>query len=352
MNAQLNFINHKDLGFKKEALLSLQVNGSTEVVDGYEAFRNEALQNPLIRNMAVSNKLIIGGLGNWGARTIDGKGNPIQTGTYRLFIDADYFDVYGMKLVAGRGFYKNYLSDTLSYIVNEALVQKFGWKDAEAAINKPFEMGGRNGRVIGVVGNFHFNTLQHPIEPLVLTVRRPAFRQITVKADLTDPGKTIAAIAALWKKHFPAAMLEYGFVEEQLEAQYQAEKKFARFFLYFSVLALIIACLGLLGLASYTIHQRVKEIGIRKVLGATAADITTMLSRDFLKLVFIAAVIACPVAWLLMNKWLEVFAYRVRISGWVFLLAGAAALLIALCAVSFHSIKAAVSNPVKSLRTE
>ena len=110
--------------------------------------------------------------------------------------------------------------------------------------------------------------------------------------------------------------------------------------------------LGLLGLASYTIHQRVKEIGIRKVLGATAADITTMLSRDFLKRVFIAAVIACPVAWLLMNKWLEDFAYRVRISGWVFLLAGAAALLIALCAVSFHSIKAAVSNPVKSLRTE
>ncbi|HEX5654554.1 MAG TPA: ABC transporter permease [Chitinophagaceae bacterium] len=352
INSQLRYIRHKDLGFDKDALIALKVNGNSDVIAGYTAFKNDLLQSSSIKGAAVSNSLIVGTLGNSGARTVDGQGNKLQTGTYRLIIDPDYLGVYDMKMVTGRNFYQDDMNDTLSYIVNEAAVKKFGWTDNEDALNKPFEMAGRNGRVIGVVKNFHFQTLQHPIDPLVLVLKRRTFSQITLKTDMSDPQQTIATINSTWKKHFPGALLEYAFLDKKLQEQYLAEERFSRFFLYFSFLALLIACLGLLGLAAYATQQRVKEIGVRKVLGASMSNITAMLSRDFLKLVIIAILVATPLAWYIMNKWLEDFAYRVSIGWWVFAAAGIVALLIALFTVSFQAIKAAIANPVKSLRTE
>jgi len=349
---QLNFIRHKDLGYNKEGLMALKVNGSTDVMQNFDAFKNTLLSDPLIKGVARSNTMIIGGIGNAGATTVDGKGNPLNTGTYRLRVDGDYVEVYGMKLQTGRNFYKDHAADSLGYIVNEAAVKAFGWKNNEDALNKPFEMSGRKGAVVGVVRNFNFNKLQHPIEPLVMVVMRNNFSQITVKADLSDPKETMSTISAAWKKHFPGVLMEESFVDDRLNDQYKAEERFSGFFLYFSVLALLIACLGLLGLTAFATQQRVKEIGIRKVLGAGVGNIATMLSKDFLKLVIIAAIIAFPVAWLLMNKWLQDFAYRVNISWWNFAVAGAIALLIALVTVSFQAIKAAVANPVHSLRTE
>jgi putative ABC transport system permease protein len=352
INSQLRFIRHKDLGFGKDALIALRVNGNSDVIQGYTSFKNELLTNATIKGAAVSNSLIIGTLGNAGARTVDGNGNKLQTGTYRLIIDPDYVSVYDMKMATGRSFYKDNLGDTLSYIVNEAAVRKFGWKDNSDAINKPFEMGGRQGMVVGVIQNFHFQTLQHPIEPLVLVLRRAGFSQITVKADMKDPGAIVNTISATWKKHFPGALLEYSFLDKKLNDQYSAEQRFSKFFLYFSFLALLIACLGLLGLAAYATQQRVKEIGVRKVLGASMTNITSMLSRDFLKLIIISILIATPVAWFAMNRWLQDFTYRVSIGWWVFVVAGILVLLIAFIAVSFQAIKAALANPVKSLRTE
>lgn len=349
---QLNFIRNKDLGFDKVGLVALKVNGSADVIQNFESFKNTLLTKPQIKGVTRSNTLIIGGIGNAGATTIDGNGEPLRTGTYRLQIDSDYIDVYGMKLLDGRSFYEDHAIDSLAYIVNEAAVSAFGWSNTRDALNKPFEMSGRKGEVVGVVKNFNFHTLQHPVEPLVMVAMRNNFSQITLKADLKDPKETMALISASWKEHFPGVMMEAGFIDEKLNDQYKAEERFSGFFLYFSILALMIACLGLLGLTAFATQQRVKEIGIRKVLGAGVGNIATMLTKDFLYLVLIAAIIAFPVAWLLMNKWLQDFAFKVTISWWNFAIAGAIALLIALITVSFQAIKAALENPVKSLKAE
>lgn len=352
VNDQLSFIQHKDLGYERDALVALKVNGDAGVIKGYESFKNALLSNSLIKGVTTSNSLIIGGLGNGGATTITGEGKPINSSIYRFRTDQDYLKVYGMKLLAGRYFSENITADSASYVLNEAAVKSFGWGSDEKAINKPFSMGGKEGRVIGIVKDFHFNTLQHPIEPVAIAARSDNFSQITVKIDMNNPAKSIQWIGDSWKKYYPASLLQYDFIDKKLNDQYQAEQRFSKFFIYFSVLSLLIACLGLLGLTAYATQQRTKEIGVRKVLGATVAGIVTMLSKDFLKLVLIAAVIAFPIAWWAMHEWLQDFAYRININWQVFVIAGTAAILLALLTVSFQAIKAAVANPVKSLRTE
>jgi putative ABC transport system permease protein len=354
VNSQLSYIQHKDLGYKKDALLTLKTNGNTDVIQNYEAFKNAVLSKPFVTGITTSNAILAGGLGNRGVTTVSGNGDRITSILYNLKADENYINVYGMKMVAGRNFYSNITTDSTSYIINEAAVKSFGWKNAEDAINKPFSATGKEGRVIGVVKDFHFNSLHQQVEPLVIMPRLPdqRFSQISVRIAMNDPQKAIDWIADNWEKNFPGALLEYGFMDKKLNDQYLAENRFSKFFLYFSIFSLIIACLGLFGLTAFTVRQRVKEIGIRKVLGASVSGITTMLSTDFLKLVFISAIIAVPVAWYVMNKWLQDFAYRINIEWWVFVVAGLAALLIALITISFQSIKAAIANPVKSLRTE
>ena len=354
INSQLSYIQHKDLGYKKDALLTLKTNGNTDVIENYEAFKNAVLSKPLVTGITTSNAILAGGLGNRGVTTVSGNGDRITSILYNLKADENYINVYGMKIVAGRNFYSNITADSASYIINEAAVKSFGWKNAEDAINKPFSATGKEGRVIGVVKDFHFNSLHQQVEPLVIMPRlaNQRFSQISVRIAMNDPQQAIHWIADNWEKNFPSALLEYSFMDKKLNDQYLAENRFSKFFLCFSILSLIIACLGLFGLTAFTVRQRVKEIGIRKVLGASVSGITTMLSTDFLKLVFISAIIAVPVAWYVMNKWLQDFAYRINIEGWVFVVAGLAALLIALLTISFQSIKAAIANPVKSLRTE
>jgi putative ABC transport system permease protein len=354
VNSQLSYIQHKDLGYKKDALVALKVNGSPDVVPKYEPFKNAILSSPLILGATTSNSLLGAGLGNSGARTVNGEGKSIVTSIYRLKVDQDYMGVYQMKMVAGRNFSKNIISDTSSYILNEAAVKAFGWGSPENAINKPFSMGGDGGTVVGVVKDFHFNSLQHAVEPLVILPRMPrnGFSQITMRIDMSKPSEAIKLVEENWKKYFPAYSLEYSFLDKKLQEQYKSEERFGKFFLYFSVLSLMIACLGLFGLTAYATQQRTKEIGIRKVLGASVKGIVTILSKDFLRLVLIAAFLAFPLAWWVMNKWLDDFAYRVHIGWWVFVIAGSIALLIALLTVSFQAIKAAIANPVKSLRNE
>ena len=213
-------------------------------------------------------------------------------------------------------------------------------------------MGGNEGKVIGVVKNFHFHNLQHPIDPIVIIPMNRNFSQITLKTDLTDPQHTLAEISSVWDTHFPDVLMELSFVDEKLNDQYRSEQKYSKFFLYFSILALFIACLGLFGLTAYATQQRIKEIGVRKVLGASVGNIAAMLSIDFLKLIVLAVLVAFPIAWLVMNNWLQDFAYRVNMSWWNFTLAGLIAILIAFFTISIQSIKAAFTNPIKSLRTE
>ncbi len=351
--SQMSFIKHKDLGYNKDALLYLKVNGNTDVIKGYSAFKNELENSPLISGVATSNSMIVGGLGSGGSETVDIKGNPLQVNTSRLRTDADYLNVYGIKLLAGRNFTRNASADTIRLVIlNEMAVKKFGWQNDETAIGKPFKMGNQKGIVIGVTNNFHFNSLEQTIEPLAIYPLDNHFSRITLKVDIKKANQVVALIENTWKKDFPFALFDYDFVSQQIKEQYLSEERFSTIFLYFSILSLLIACLGLYGLISYTIFQKTKEIGIRKILGATPNRIAAMLSGDFLKLVLFACIIAVPIAWYVMNMWLQNFAYRVNLFWWMFTAAGLLVLFIALITVSFQAIKAAIANPVKSLRTE
>lgn len=353
INSQMSFIKHKDLGYKADALLFLRVHGNTEVINGFSAFKNELISSPLISGITTSNSLLIAGLGSGGAKTVDISGNPLQVNTSRLRVDADYMDVHGIRLLAGNDFTSTSATDTIRQIIlNEQAINRFGWKDPESAIGKPFEMGNQKGIVRGVVNDFHYNSLQQAIDPLAIYPIEGRFSRITVKVDLSKADQSIAFIEKTWKKYFPTALFDYNFMDEQIGEQYAAEKRFAKIFLYFSVLSLLIACLGLYGLTAYSASQKVKEIGVRKVLGATVNNLAFMLSRDFLKLVLLAFVIGVPIAWYIMNNWLTDFAYRIDISWWMFGAAGLLVLVMAIVTVSFQVIKAAVANPIKSLRTE
>lgn len=351
--SQMSFINHKDVGYNKDALLFLRVNGNTNVIDGYRTFKNELTASPLVSGVATSNSMIVGGLGSGGSETVDVNGNPLQVNTSRLRVDTDYLNVYGLRLLSGQNFTQQQPAEnTRQIILNEIAVKKFGWKSNESAIGKPFKMGDRQGTIIGVVNNFHFNSLQNPIEPLAIYPLDKRFSRITLKVNTKKTSQVLAFVEKTWKKYFPSTLLDYDFVTQQLKEQYASEQKFSKIFLYFSILSVLIACLGLYGLISYTVFQRTKEIGIRKVLGASAAGIAAMLSASFLKLVALAFLVALPIAWYAMNQWLAGFAYRITLAWWMFVAAGAVIIFIAMVTVSFQAIKAAVANPVKSLRTE
>jgi putative ABC transport system permease protein len=353
INSQMSFIKHKDLGYNKDALLFIRVHGNTDVIKGYNAFKNELEKSPLISGMATSNSMIMGGLGTGGSETVDPQGNPLQVNTAKLRVDTNYFNVYGIKLLAGRNFSRSASANTVrQIIINETAVKRIGWKNNEDAIGKPFKMEDTKGVVVGVVKDFHFNSLEQAVEPLVIFPSDNHFSRITLKVDIKKADKVIALMENTWKKFFPSALFDYDFVSQQIKEQYKSEERFSKIFLYFSLLSLLIACLGLYGLISYTVFQRTKEIGIRKVLGATSGRIAVILSSSFVKLVLFAYIISVPLAWYIMNRWLQDFAYRISLSLWMFITAGILVLFIALLTVSVQSIKAALANPVKNLRTE
>jgi putative ABC transport system permease protein len=350
---QMRYIKHKDLGFTKDALVFLRLNGNADVIEGYDAFKQELGTSTLIGGVTASRSGITNGLETGSATTLDGKHKPIQVTTATLEADADYLATYGIQLVAGQNFTPRAAGDTRKQIIlNEQAVKKFGWENAEKALGKPFALDDQPGIVVGVVRNFHYHSLQHTIGPLAIVLRDAYFSRITLKITGHDMGQSLAFVQKVWRKHFPVALFDYDFVDHLLAEQYQAEERFSTLMLYFSVLSLVIACLGLYGLIAYTTTQKTREIGIRKTLGASVTSIVVLLSGDFLKLVMLACLVALPLAWYLMRLWLQDFAYKIVMEWWMF---GAAVMLvlgIALFTVCFQTLKAALANPVKSLRSE
>ncbi len=355
---QMSFIQTQNLGYNKDAIVALKVNGDQSVIDGIEAFRNDITSRPeLIQGMAVANTLPIGGTGNSGASTVDNTGKKIQSSTYRFRVDYDYAKVFGLKLLAGRNFSRQFPADaptdsTQNYILNEAAVKAFGWETPELAIGKPFRMSGLAGQVIGIVQDFHFNSLKHKVEPLAMHLTTNRFSQIALRIDMNRVTEAMAEIRTQWGKHFPDAYFDYAFLDDKLDSQYRSELRFGALFMVFSVFSIFIACLGLFGLAGYTAQRRSKEIGIRKVLGASVAGLVGSLSKDFLQLIAVAFLFATPAAWYFMNNWLSGFAYRIDIPWWAFALAGMLTAAVAFLTVGFQSAKAALANPVKSIKTE
>lgn len=348
---QLRFIRQKDLGYNKENLLILNVNGSPEVKSGYQAFKNDLLSDPSISGFATSNAMISGGLSNSTATIEDATGKKISGTIFKNGIDADYLETYGMKLIAGRNFIKGAMADSLGLIVNEATTRAYGYDDPNDAIGTEIILGEGKGQVIGVVSDFHYNSLHKKIEPTCMFLWRGGFSRIAVRFD-DNILEGVDRVSKAWKKHFPNSVLEYAFAEQRLEDQYRAEQRFSKIFLFFSVISLTIACLGLFALVSHAVKSRTKEIGIRKVLGASVAGIVTMLSHEFIMLIFIACLIAMTLSYYFMQQSLQSFEYRVNIGVETFIIAGAIALLIAIATISMKSIRSALANPVDSLRNE
>lgn len=349
---QMAFIQSKSLGYRGDAVIEVNYRGASKVDRGYGALRNELLKNPAIKNVSMHTRNVVGGVGNGWTTTEDLNGNEISTSAYGYEADPDYFDTYGMQLAAGRFFSKDNPTDTMkAVLVNEAAVRTFGWQKPENAIGKRFGKGAEEKRVIGVVKDFHFESLHKPVEALVIHFARGGVR-VSLRVDQANAKEAIHHLEASWKQQFPDIPLDYAFVDDEVAKQYNNEQTSESLFLLLSGLSMFIACLGLFGLISFAAEQRTKEIGVRKVLGASVASIVGLLSKEFLSLVIVSLVIASPIAWYFMNRWLQDFAYRIDMHWSVFVLAGLIAVAVAFLTVSFKSIRAALANPVASLRSE
>ena len=352
ISRQMNFIRKQSLGFEGNAVVEVRFFGEQPVIDQYVSLRNQLLQSPYILNVTKHRQNVVGGLGNGWTVTENLKGEEISSSLYNIGVDTTFFDTYSMKLAAGRFFSKDFPTDTTkAVLVNEAAVRTFGWQKPENAIGKRFGKGDDVRTVIGVIKDFNFESLHKPVDALLIEYAR-AGNRLSLKVDGRHTDEAINHLQKTWQTLVPGIPLEYAFVDESIKKLYGNEQKMQGIFYGFAALSLLIACLGLFGLSIFVVERKVKEIGIRKVLGASVTGIVGLLSRDFLKLVLIAAVIAFPFAWYFMHEWLQDFAYRVNIGWWVFAAAGATALFIALVTISFRAIKAALANPVKSLRTE
>lgn len=347
---QLDYLQNKALGFDKEHVLTIQIN-NPELYHNRETFREQLLREPGVSSVSFLNG-IPGGMHDATSVEIPELGQTVKMRT--AFVDFEFVKTLGLELVAGRDFNSSLASDsTRVAILNERAVADLGFTPEEALGKKvlltSFDSLSRN--IVGVVKNYHFSSLHDAIEPLVIST---AFRGgiAAIKAQGDRIPQVITAAEAAWNEQSPAFPFTYRFLDEWLNRHYQSEVRQGRIFTLFAGIAIFIACLGMFGLATFAAHTRTKEIGIRKVLGASIGNIVTLLSKDFLILVAIALLIASPLAWYFMDRWLADFAYRINIGWWVFALAGITAFAIAALTVSFQSIRAALANPVKSLRNE
>ncbi len=280
---------------------------------------------------------------------------PVKIELKYINVDYGFIPAYGMALAAGRNFSKDFATDTSSFVINEAAVQALGWKNPQNAVGRDLMYGTVKGKIVGVVKDFQFESLHQKVIPLLFQLPAPRnsfYNRVSIKISRNNVQSTISAIESTWNKNMPDTPFEFTFLDQKLEQLYLSEQQQGVLFTIFSGIAIFIACLGLFGLSAFTITQRVKEIGVRKVLGASVSQIVVELSGSFLRLVLFSTIIAFPIAWYLMNKWLVSFAFRVGISWWIFVIAGTIAMLIAFATISFQSIKAALANPVKSLRGE
>jgi len=350
---QMDHLQTKDMGFDKERMLVLDYNHDEQVNDKREVLKQEMEANPAIISAAFS-RSVPGSYFPNAETFIEGEdGEMVQDGQPVFQVGEDFINHYGLEMAAGRAYSRDYPSDMEgALVINEAAARQYGYVNPEDIIGKRFDQWGREGEVIGVVKDFNFTSLHRGIEPMTLPLVPYASRFLSLKVKSDNLQQAVSEVEEIWTGLVPHRPFLYSFLDADFDRQYHSDFRFKKIFTVFSVLAIFIACLGLLGLATYTAEKRTKEIGIRKVLGADTSGIVGLLSKDFIKLVLIAVVIASPVTWYAMDSWLEGFAYRIAIGWWVFPMAAVMAILIALLTVSSQAIKAALMNPVRALRSE
>ncbi|GAB3905303.1 ABC transporter permease [Larkinella knui] len=353
---QLNYMRDKDMGYDREQVLTIDYQ-DRQPRDRYNRLRNDLLANPNVRSIATASSPT----SNIGGRTIFGVESNAglkEMGFKPMVIDHDFLQTMGMKVVSGRDFSDKIPADTANgVLVNQAAVKRMGWKEP---LGKKVLLGGLPqagqpappaAKVVGVVKDFHQQSLYMPIEPMII-LYRPNNGVIHIKIDAKNADKTVEFIGRKWRETYPDRLFEYRFLDQDFESAYKADELRGRIFTAFSALTILIACLGLFGLATFTTEQRVKEIGVRKVMGASVSSVVLLLSKDFTKLVLFSFPIAIPIAWYSMDRWLQHFPYKTDIGVGIFVVACLLTLLICWATVVYQSVKAAIANPVKSLRSE
>jgi len=357
---QTQYLNNKDLGFNKEQVVYFQLRDNAE--KNIETFKTALKKIPGVMNVTSGYGLPGDQFAGDGIMVPAGGTNKEYPAS--VFIgDYDYIKTLGLRVIAGRDFSKDMSTDVReAFIINETAVKELGLGTPAKAIGQPLSWNEwepldtaspiKKGKVIGVVQDFHYKSLHEKVAASVIQLYPQINYKVALKIKTGDIGNTIIAVTAEWNKFSPAYPIDYKFMDETYEAMYKSEDKLSSLLWIFTLTAIIVGCMGLFGLATFHAEQKTKEIGIRKVLGASLSNIIGLLSFNFLRMVLIASLIAFPIAWWAMNKWLQDYSYRVTIDGWTFIVAAAAIILIALITVGTQAIKAAITNPVKSLRTE
>lgn len=351
---QLGYLNSRDLGYAKDQVVTLSFY--RELGDNYDAFYNELIKSSAIENAARSSRIPTG-------RLLDSQGPPLVTlgdslvnstiTTKMVMVDAEFFKTYGIDMAAGRDFSKAIpTDDSLAFIINETAAKMYGWKNIGDGLDKDFSYGGTKGKLIGVVKDFHFESLHQPIIPLVFFCNGLNHNDLSVQISGTQITQGLEHMEKVWKEFLPKRPFSYQFLSDDYRRLYEEEQKQGQLFTVFSGLAIFIACLGLFGLATFNTLQRVKEIGIRKVLGASVPSILGLLSKEIVLLILVANLIAWPLAWYFMDQWLDSFAYHVDMNLGIYILAAVAAVILALVTVSSQTVKAAFTNPSDTLRYE
>lgn len=347
---QLNFMRNKKLGYDKENLIYIRTGSYFS--HKYEVLKHDFLQSENILAVTVSNDLPtyinLNTGADWEGKTDNSKYIGFQT----IVVNEDYLKTYGMKIAEGRFYSKDFPADIQNaFVLNETAIKTMG---IDSPIGKRFSAWDKDGIIIGVVKDFHFKSVREKIEPLLLHLghKNRFYQYLTLKIRSEKTAETISYIEKTWKTHLPDHLYEIHFLDQTIEQLYTSEKKIKMIFSYFAFIAIFISCLGLFGLAIFMAETRTKEIGVRKVVGASFTDIIRLLSFEFIKWVFVANLVALPVGYLIMNKWLQNFEYRINLSVWTFISAGSIALLTAILTVIYHSTRAALANPVESLKYE
>lgn len=348
---QLNFMQNQQLGFQKEHKLVIDYQFDSQINQRLEGVKQQLMDIPGVSKVSFSSS--IPGTPNNQFNTIieNSKGENQQQKPDVYFIDNDFLNQFQISVIAGRGFTQNLAADSMkSMLINEAMLKNLGFTNPGDAIGKRFTQLNHQGTIVGVIKDFHNHSFMEKVQPLTLRVDPGHLTNITIDITSVNVSATVAKLESAWKNLAPSLPFIYFFADDAYNHQYIAQQRFGSLFICFAIIAIVISCLGLLGLSVFNTAQRKREIGIRKVLGASAGSITAMLSKDFVQLIIIALLIASPMSWWAMHNWLQGFAYRINIPVWVFLFSGVSAILIALITVSFQSIKAAMANPINSIK--
>jgi len=346
----LNYVNEKELGLNKENIIIIPT--TPKLIEKLEVFKQQLSQNQNITAVSASKRVPSEGLWDSDGTSVisEGISSPLGFRIANVRIDRDFIRTYDIKVMAGRNFNENIAADS-GYIFNESAVKKIGWKSAEDAIGKLIKYGRRKAGVIGVVKDFNYESLHNPVTPVIMFYDPGSFNKVSIKINQEDRNKTLIFIEKTWQSYNDSDdSFTYEYLTDSFNRLYNAETKMKIIFSLLMFLAISISILGMIGLSFFFIERRTKEIGLRKINGATVSQVLIMLNTELTKWVLIAFLIACPVTWYAMHKWLSSFAYKTGLSWWLFALAGIIALTIALLTVSWQSLKAARKNPVEALR--